>query len=186
MPKEINFLRERRKGVTAQEKSDRRMLLLSSVVFGIALILFFAAFIGQLYLNGQLNDVLAQQKNARSQIVLNQDLERSFVIFSHKLTSLTQLFQDRLDKKEAIAYFSSVFGPDILIKQIDFDRVEKLLVFRIQAGDIFKLQNVFNIVNSPQTQSRFASVNASNLSRLRDGKYEMNIVISTKKMNSGS
>ncbi len=181
MPQDINFLRERRKNLSVKEKKDKQLLKIAGVVYGVVLVIFVIVYGIQIYLSRQLDSVVQEEKAARSQIVENQDVERSYVIFSHKLTSLSSVYQDRLDKKEAIAYFTNIFGPSIFVKEITFDQIEKLLVFRLQSSDIFHLQDIFTVVNSPETQQKFYSVNASNLQRSPDGKYEMNVVVSTKK-----
>ncbi len=186
MPKEINFLRERQKELSGQEKGDRWLLKVTSMIFGVIFVLFLAAFGTQVYFSNQLTSVQTQEQNARAEIAANQDIEKSFLIFANKISVLTQLFQDRLDKKEAINYFATIFGSDILIREITFDPAEKLLVFRVQASDVFHMLKVFSVINSPDTQSRFASVNASNLERTPDGKYEIDIVVSTKKAGSAA
>ncbi len=179
--KEINFLRERHRKASAQEQRDWSLLKFSFLGFGLVFVLFLGALGLQFYLNNQLDSVRQQQQATRSQIVSNQDTEKIYVLFAHKLKDLARLFQDRSEKKDAIAYFTQVFGPNIFVKQIDFDPAEKLLVFRIESSDVFTLKNVFTIVNSADTQGKFTSVTTSDLSRTSDGKYEMNIVVSTNK-----
>jgi len=182
MGKEINFLGDRRKKLTKQEKEDRKILRIGSVFFGLVFALFLAVFALHFALAQQILLVQAQQKTVRDQIVVNQQLERSFVIFVKKLVALTDLYETRLDKRQAIAYLSSILAPDVFLKQITFDQRNKFLVFRVQASDIFHMQKVFGIVNNPDVIKKFDFLTTSTLERTADEKYEMNIIVSTKKL----
>ena len=179
--RDINFLRERRKSLSIQQQQDKRILLIAEITFGVIVLAFAVAFGVNIYLASQLNQIRSQQQLQRDQIVSNQSLELSFTTFVRKLSALSTLYQDRLDKKEAIAYFTNVFGPDVLIKKISFDQAEKLLVFRVQSNDIFHLQGVLSIVSAQETLAKFPTVNASHLSRDADGHYEMDVIVSTNK-----
>ena len=181
MSKDINFLRDRRKKVTKQEKDDRHFLWLSSAIFGGLLCIFLVVLGIHFYLNQQIQTVLVQEKQARDAIVSGQEVEKTFVVFVNKLVILAQLYQDRLDKKEAITYFSNIFGPSVFIRKITFDPQEKLLVFGVQSSDVFQLQNIFTIINSADTQQKFQSVTSSDLIRSSDGTYQMSVIVSTKK-----
>jgi hypothetical protein len=181
MAKQVNFLRERRKALSKVEQLDRRILMIMSYVFGAIFVVFFIVFGIRLYLDSQLNQVKMRQQEVRSQIVTNQDSEKSFVIFVNKLKSLSQIYQNRRDKKEAIEYFTNLFGADVFITQIEFDQKNKVLVFKLQSTDIFSLREVFKKVDSPEIKEKFTSVNPSDLNRLPDGRYEMSLAVVTEK-----
>lgn len=178
--KEINFLRERRKTLSKQELADKKVLKISSIFFGIFFAFFALVFGLHFFLTSRINAVRSQQDATRSQIVADQPVEKSFVVFVHKLTVLAQLFKDRAEKRDAVDYLTTAFAPDVFIKQIDFNQKDKLLIFRVQANDIFHLQKVFDVANSDATRQKFASITTSNLERMSDGHYEMNIVVLTK------
>ena len=179
--RELNFLRERRKTVTAKERMDRRLAMAAGVVFAIIFVAFVGIFGWRLYLSNQLARITEQQASSRNEIVANQDTERVFVVFVRKLDLISQLYKERQDKKDAIDYFTTIFGPEVLIQQINFDPTEQLLVFRVQSASVFRLKDILNTVNSEQTRSRFISVTASSLERTPDGKYALNIAVATSK-----
>jgi|SRR5579859_796714 len=179
--REINFLAERRKALSKQEVADKRLMRLSLVGCGLMFVIFGAMFGGSFFLNREIGTVRAAQDAARAQITSDHSTEEAYVIYAHKLSSLSQIYQDRQAKRDTIAYFASAFSPDILIKGLDFDQKNKLLFFQLQSIDAFHLQEIFHLVNSPDVQSKFLSLNPSSLLRTPDGAYEMSLAVSTQK-----
>jgi hypothetical protein len=181
MSREINFLNERRKKLTKQESGDRNIMMMTGYFVAIIFIISCVAFGVSFYFDRQVFDLQEAQKVARSQITTNQNVEKSFVIFVHKLSSLANIYQDKQDKKAVIQFFSSAFDPSISIQEISFNQPEKLLTFHLQSEDIFAMQKVFSLFNSPDFRVKFQSVNLSNLSRSSDGRYIVVITVSTNK-----
>jgi hypothetical protein len=181
MPREINFLSERRKQLTKVEKKDTQIMKILAGILGMVFVFFLLSFGVQLYVDRQLFQLKAAQKVARSQIAENEEIERSFVIFVYKLTSLSNINQDRQEKNAAIDYFSTVFGDSIFIKNIEFDQKEKLLIFRLESNDVFALRKIFDTLKSEEIRQRFASINPSDLKRTITGTYEISVAVVTKK-----
>src|SRR5258708_36090596 len=108
--REINFLAERRKALSKQEVADKRLMRLSLVGCGLMFVIFGAMFGASFFLNREIDGVRAAQGAARTEIKNDHSTEQAFVIYAHKLTSLSQIYQDRQAKRDTIAYFDSVFG----------------------------------------------------------------------------
>ena len=179
--REINFLAERRKALSKQEVADKRLMRLSLVGCGLMFVIFGAMFGASFFLNREIDGVRAAQGAARTEIKNDHSTEQAFVIYAHKLTSLSQIYQDRQAKRDTIAYFDSVFGPGVFIKGLDFDQKNKLLFFQVQSIDAFHLKEIFFQVNSPDVQKKFLSLNPSNLLRTPDGAYQVSLAVSTQK-----
>jgi len=176
----INFLAERRKGLTKTEVQDRKIMRLASFIFGGAFLLFLLIFGVRFYFDRQLVQVKEAQKGARSQILNNELTERSFVIFVYKLSALAELTQDKQDKNNAISYFSHIFGPEVFIRQISFLEKERILTLKIQSDSIFSLKQVFSLLNSEPVRAQFSSINPSDLTRTAQGDYQMAITAVVK------
>lgn len=177
----INFLRHRRKELTKQQLQDTKWLRISSIVAGGVLVLSLVVVGGQLLLNYQRQQVLNRQESLKKQIMTHEDVERSYVIFANKVKILTELFKQRSDKRTAINYFSSLFGPNVLISDISFEGDEGILQFGLKAKDIFTLQEVFTKLSTDEVKAQYASINKSDLSRDQDGGYRMSVTITLAK-----
>jgi hypothetical protein len=179
MAREINFLEERRKRVSKLNKLDQKYFQWSIIGFSVVLVICLIVFAVRFYLSRQVTGLKNDQATTRAQILNNQDAERSFVLFVHKLSALAEIYQNRQDKKEAITYFTKVFGPDVLVTQIEFDQTTKLLQFHLKAKDIFTIEKVMDQIYSEEVRQKFTSVNPSELSRQPDGSYQLVVSVVT-------
>lgn len=180
MSRQINFLAERRKALIKTEIQDRKVMKIASVIFGTVFTVFLVVFAVRFYFDRQLFQVREAQKAARAQILNNESIERSFVIFVYKLTALANLTQDKQEKNQAITFFSNLFGDDVFIRQMSFLEKEKILSLKIQSDSIFSLRQVFDLLNSQQVRDQFVSINPSDLMRTSGGDYEMVITAVVK------
>ncbi len=173
----INFVSQRLKKLTRLEKKDKEIFKISAVVTSILLLILAAVSAYGIYLNSQLKKVESSQKSFLNRIKQQEDKEKSFVLFVGKLRVLSEVFQDRKDKQDAINYFSQIFGSDVTIEKIAYDAESELLSFRLIAADIFTLESVFELLSSNQSTQRFSSLSRNNLQRTSTGVYQMQITV---------
>jgi len=186
MSRQINFLSERRKGLTKVEIQDRKIIRIASIIFGGAFTVFLIIFGVRFYFDRQLFQVKEGQKAARSQILNDQNIERSFVVFVYKLTALANLTQDKQEKNEALNFFSNLFGSDVFVTQMSYLEKERILSLKIQSDSVFTLRNVFQLLNDSSVREEFSSVNPSDLTRNTQGDYEMVITAVVKPKPPGT
>ena len=173
----INFLSEHRKKLTKTQKRDRQIFKIGMGILG-GVVVFFVSVLGIRFWFGQrLEGVMQAQAQARSQILDQEDVERSFIVSVNKITILSELFKERQNKQQAINYFSTIFGDQVLVKQIAFEGGDQLLTFRLQAEDVFVLEEVFARLQSDEVKTRFAKVSSSDLRRSAEGDYEMTVAV---------
>lgn len=177
MARTINFVRERRRNLTRQEQDDRKIL--KFVTFGLfglgALILVIVA--TRLFLLYQIQSVQNQQKQVQASITEKIQIEEQYTIFANKLKILTELFGKRKEKQEALAYFSSLFGSDVIINQLSYKAGDEVLSFVLQSTSIFTMEEVFNIISSNEVTSRYPTIKKESLRRSLDGSYGMQVTL---------
>src|SRR5258708_36324110 len=98
MSSQINFLAERQKGVTKQQKRDLLFLRLAAAILGVACLGGLIIFGSFFYLSYQFSKVKDQEKTTREAINSNQETEAALVIYVKKLTTLATIYKDRQDK----------------------------------------------------------------------------------------
>lgn len=179
MSREINFLSDRHKQIVKQEVADQRVMLFCGIGLGVCFALFVAVSAVQFYFSYKIEQTKTQEAALRQQVIGNQDTEQSFVVFVRKLSSLVQIDQDRQDKKAIIQFFNSYFGNTITITGVTFDQKAKLVTLQLQSKSVFDLKDVISKLNSDDVASKFNSVEPSNLSRTSDGKYQIDVTVST-------
>lgn len=177
MQRSINFVRERRKKLSQAQVQDQKWFTRSAIGLGIVIGLMLMVLGGRLVMAQLVSQVLAQQEQTRDQILSREDTEKAFVISVNKLSILSEIYEERQNKQDAIQYFTSVFGEGVLVKEIAFQGNDQLLTFRLQADDVFILDQVFVQLESEEVLSRFARVENSDLRRGDEGKYEMTVAV---------
>lgn len=176
----INFLRDRRRRLTKQQELDKKIFNITTVACGVAFAVFLISLGVRLFFAYTLDQLTNRENRLLAQIRSQEDSEKSYIIFAAKLKVLSALFEQRRDKQEALAYFTTLFGPNVLVSDVAYDAESSILTLGLKATDIFTLQGVFDLLNSPEVGERFQSVAASELRRNDLGEYQTNVTIELK------
>lgn len=178
--KQVNFLHQR---LTAQgnvERHDRRWLRWAEWAAGGTLVVFGVILAAWLIGWWQLSGVQRQRQALEQQVLGQEAVERSVLLLSAKLEALAQLTAARKQKQDTIVAVDESLDETVFIVGLDFDQKQQLLLFRLQSQNVVSLDNVLNLVNSASFQSKFKSVNASQIDRQKDGSYLMTLAVVTK------
>lgn len=176
----INFLRDRRRRLTKQQQLDRKLFKFSSLALGIGFSVFIVTLGARLLFAYNLEQLVNQENRLLAQVRSQEDSEKSYIIFAAKLKVLTELFSQRRDKQEALAYFTTLFGPDVLVSDVAYDANDAILTLGLTAKDIFTLDTVFDRLGSDEVRSQFEKVAASELRRNDQAEYQSNVTITLK------
>ncbi|MDQ3008287.1 MAG: hypothetical protein M3Q81_01700 [bacterium] len=173
----INFLKNRQRALTTTQKRDKRFFYIGLATLGVIFLLFLAALGTQLYFTFQVRTVQASTETFKQTIEAQESNERSFLVFNAKVKALADIFKGRSNKQEAIRYFSSLFGDDVLMSDISYDQTSGILSFTLQSANVFTLERVFTILKSEAVVTRFSQVSSSGLRRSTDGSYQMTVTV---------
>lgn len=177
MARTINFVRERRRNLSRQEVDDRKILkVVTNSMFALG-VLILVAVGARLFLLFQIESIKSEQKQVQTAIAQKEVIEEQYTIFVNKLKILTELFGKRKEKQEALAYFSSLFGPDVIISQLSYTAGDEILSFVLQASNIFTMEEVFNIISSSEVSARYPTIEKESLRRAPDGTYGMQVTL---------
>ncbi|MEX0896391.1 MAG: hypothetical protein WDZ94_05690 [Patescibacteria group bacterium] len=177
MARTINFVQERQRSLSKQEQRDHKILrqaMLALFVTGGLLVVVVGTRLGMVQWHQSIKD---QQQAAISQIQEREDIERSYTVFVSKLNVVTELFGKRKEKQDALEYFSSLFDPDIIISQLQYEAENDVLTFTIQAPSIFRMEQVFGIMQSEDVNARYPDLQRDTLRRSGDGSYGMQVTL---------
>jgi Tfp pilus assembly protein PilN len=180
----INFLSKQHKKVTNQQKKDRQWFRYSLMALGVVVVVTVASVATSYFFQFQLNHAQAKAKDLERQVLANEEVEKSAAILVKKLAILKDLFDERQDKQQALEYFTNLFGPNVVLKDIQYQSTEGILSLRLQAQSVFELERVFGLLALEQTVDRYGNVARSELRRDEAGFYEMTITIVFTKQES--
>lgn len=178
MNRGINFVYERQKKLTQSQLLDRQYFRWASIgllvtaglfliVFGVRLVFFF-----------QLKGITDKQVTARAAIQSQEEVEKEYTIFAHKLKQLTVLYAKRKNKQDALVFFSDLFGSAAVVSGIDYSADESdVLAFTIQTKSVFALDQVFGILARPDVVEVYPSIKKSDMRRVDDGSYFLKLTL---------
>lgn len=178
MADSINFVRQRQRELSKQTEQDRVWFRYSLWFIGGTVGILVVLLIASLVLSWQLRTLKLRQDQLRKAVLLQEDTERSYMVFLNKLQVLTTLLKQRQKKQEAMQFFDTAFNEKILISEIAYLADDGLLSITIQAPDIFEIENIFAFLDSDPVRAKFSEVNKSELKRSATGMYQMTITAS--------
>lgn len=177
---EINFLAHRQRQLDKQQEQDLKLLKIAGAVFGIALVVFVFTMGVMIYLRIRVNSLERQVSSLEQSILGQEDIEKSIVLSYEKLEVISKLFETRYDKQEAISFFSNLFGPNVLIKDIKYDSGEKILSLVVQASSVFEFDDILAKLDQPQVKEKFDHINQNDLRRNADAEYTVMLTMNLK------
>ncbi len=176
----INFVRDQRKKLTKQQVQDRLFFKYATIACVVSFVIFVAAVGARLVLSLQVKQILDQQDDQRAVIQAREDDETAYLLFAAKLDSLSTLFINRKNKQEAINYFSTLFGEDVLVNNIRYDAENGALKFGLTTRNVFSLNQVIDTLSAQSVRDRFKQLKFDDLTRADNGEYQTNITVVLK------
>lgn len=177
----INFLGKRGSLYQKHVAEDHRLFQIALASFGVTVIILLALVGFNIYLASTLQGVVKKQNDTKQSIVTNQTVEAAYLLFSHKLKAIAEIFEKRNNKQQAINYLNELFSENGFIGGVNYDGEEQILSLTVDSTNIFQLDELVKKLDSPEVKSNFASLNRSNMSRSNEGKYSMKLTIQLKK-----
>jgi hypothetical protein len=178
---DVNFLSRRRASLTKVEKQDLIYRKYTLALFVGALTFFALATGGNIFLTQRLRQLSAQQRSLTEQIANDEPVEVSFLIFSQKLKSVREIYENRSNKQVAIDFFSNIFGEQVFLSGMNYGGEGNELTLRLTSDDIFAFENTLQILDSDEVKSAFSSVTKSGLRRDENGSYSLDLAVELKK-----
>lgn len=177
MARSINFVRDRRRKLTKTEQRDKQLFVYALYLLGAVFGVFLLVLAARMFMVFQVKSIKDQQADTRAAILAREDVEKSYTIFANKLTILTELYNKRKAKQDALEFFGSVFGPDVIVSQLTYSQESEALSFVLTTQSIFILEGVFDTLRSQQVITRYPSIQKAGLRRSADGTYGMKLSI---------
>lgn len=174
----INFVRDRRKKLTAAQKFDHTFFRVSvGVLIGCFFVFAISAGV-RLWFARSVSALEDEQGRIRREITKFEELEGEYTVFVTKLKEISKLFKTRQNKQEALLYFGDLFGPDIVISGINYNSSEEgILSFSIKAPNVFIMEEAFDLLDTPAVREEYPGISKSGIGRARDGTYTLSITV---------
>lgn len=177
----INFFSNRVNQKEKQKKLDAKIFRISTyVLIGIALIMV-GTFSFKLYNNLQINDTNKKIKAYRESILGQESTEINYLIFVNKIKVISEIYQKRSNKQEAMDYFSKTFIDKAIIVGMNYQEDQGGLILQLNSDNVFKLQEVNDTLDSPEVRQQYKNIDKSSLTRTNTGSYKLTLKLELKK-----
>ncbi len=176
----INFVADRQKRLKVQQEKDKPLLKKIGVFLAATFMLTGIILAIQIYFNFEKNQVIANQKKVQAAIDERKEVEQKYAIFFQKLSALTQLFGERQNKQEALAYFRNLFGDGVTVTGLTYNETDQELTFSLLSPSVFTLEKIFTTLNSEAVKNKYSQVVRHNLARSDNGSYSMQLTVKLK------
>lgn len=185
-PTTINFLRAQHRVSEAQEKLDRVIFQGASVVAGISTAGLIALLVWWQYGSQQLQAAKQQEAAQARVIAQSAESEAQYLSFVTRLDEISRLLQNRNSKKEALDFLSLLALPTVGFDSIVYDARAKQLTFRVQAENVFSVEEFLELLRQDTIRAYYADVSVSNIRRDDQGAYILDVIATLQGETSGS
>lgn len=178
---EINFLSQRQITVGKTEAVDKRYRYFATLGFIGALVIFFIAAGANFFLTTRLKQANAKGTALTNQIRGDESVETAFLIFSQKLKSVREIYENRSNKQQAIDFFSNLFGEQVFLSGMNYGGEGNELTLQLTSSNVFTLENMLTALDSESVRENFSSVTKRALRRDELGSYSLDLAVELKK-----
>jgi len=173
----INFLNQHRENIVERQQRERTWFRWSIGFFAFVAVLSAALVGATFFIQFRINTTQQRISAVEQQVLAQQDVEESVVILVEKLKTLAQLLEIRSDKQEALSFFTDLFGSQVLVRQIAYEADSSILSLRLETPSYFTLQNMFELLDRPETREQYPFISKSELRRSQSAAYSMAITV---------
>ena len=178
----VNFLKEHNRLQEQILVRDQKIAFWSSVALGLCFVLSLSVFFYNLYLSSQRQLVETEYETTVAEIKKQNTTVANFSNINKKIKIIAELFKKRGNKWDAITYIYSLLPAGSVINSVDLkDGLASLLEMTIESNSIFAFDALSERFNRQDVRTSGYSFAFGTLSRGKDGKYRMSIVVTLDK-----
>jgi len=177
MLNKINFVKERRKQLSREKNKDRKWFSITILVFILVVVMAVVVMAANLFFSQKIKTLRQHQVQLENLIKNHQTVELEYNTLLRKLNIVSQLFGERKNKQEALAYFSNLFDSSVKVSGLNYSEKSKSLTFSLDIPSVFKLDEVFKVLDSTALKQRFGQVEKHSLTRNSLGHYTISVSV---------
>lgn len=177
----INFLANRVNQKDKQKERDAKIFRISTYVLIAITVLMVGTFSFKLYNNLKISGAEKKIKEYKESILAQETTEINYLIFVNKIKVISEIYQKRSNKQEAMNDFSNTFDGRADIIGMNYQEDQGGLILQLSSDDIFKFQTVNEMLDSPELRQRYEKVEKNILNRTDLGNYKLTLKLELKK-----
>ncbi len=177
----INFLANRVNQKDKQKERDAKIFRISTYVLIVAAVLMVGTFSFKLYNNLKISNADKKIKEYKESILAKEETEINYLIFVNKIKVISEIYQKRSNKQEAMNDFSDTFNGKADIVGMNYQEDQGGLILQLSTDNIFKFQTVNEILDGEELRQKYQKVEKNILNRTELGNYKLTLKLELKK-----
>lgn len=176
----INFFATKQSKKERQKKQDIQLFKISTY-FLAATIVFAVGMSGfRLFINWQTQQLDKQIATYKASILAKENVEVSYLIYVNKIKAISEIYESRSDKQDAMNYFTDSFQNLADITGMNYEVKEGGLTLQLSNDTVFKLEKSLALLDSDEIKNHYKSISRNILSRSENGSYRLTIKLGLK------
>ncbi len=176
----INFFSNRVSKKIKQKKRDAKIFRISTYVLIGIIAIMVGTFAFKFYNSLQINNTNTKIKEYKESILGQESVEINYLIFVNKIKVISEIYQKRSNKQEAMNYFAETFVGVADIVGMSYQEDQGGLILQLSSDNIFKLQAANEILDSPTLREQYQNIEKSALTRTDQGSYKLTLKLELK------
>lgn len=176
----INFLANKVDQKGKQKQRDAKVFRFSTYFLIVVTLLMIGAFSFKLFNTLRINNTEKKIAEYKNSILSQEKIEINYLIFVNKLKVISEIYQKRSNKQQAMNYFSDAINNTAEITGMNYQEDQGGLTLQLSSDNIFKLKEANNILNSQELRDQYQNIEKSSLTRTNFGNYKLTLKIELK------
>ncbi len=168
---QVNFLRQRRKLVTATVQRDRVIARYASIALIIFMVVLVGVVVAHALLNRQQESLDTQISATRRTLQSLASFEKQYVTFVRKVKLLYALDLQREIKQKAANFFYALVPRDDVLVAASIDEDKNQIVFQVESPDVFRALTLLQMFQGENLQKEGYILTIETLERKAGGIY---------------
>jgi hypothetical protein len=177
----INFLANRVNLKDKQKEQDAKTFHISIYILIATVVLTVITVAFEFYTTLRISNAEKKIKAYKETILAQENVEVNYLIFVNKLKVISEIYQKRSNKQEAMNYFSNAFEGVAEVIGMNYQEDQGGLVLQLRSDNVFRLQDIDNILNGAQLRKKYQNVEKNALTRNDAGSYKLTLKLELKK-----
>ncbi len=177
MPFSINFAYHLTKERSKEQKKDQALFKKAVIVGIIAVVFVVVSVIVRVGFDVSLSQLEKEEKKTMTQLETLKAQELAYIGYVSKVNVLSELFQNRQAKQQALKRFRSLFGSGVSITGLNYSEDSNDLEFQLKTGTVFLLDRVVGQLDAPDLRAEYKEIAKKGVARQDNGNYNMNVSV---------
>ena len=173
----INFAYHLTKQRTKEQAKDRSLFKKAIIVGVVAAAITTISVIVRVSFDVALSLSEKEEKKIMAQLESLKAQELAYIGYVSKVNVLSELFQNRQAKQQALKKFRSLFGSGVSIAGLNYAEESNDLEFQLKMSSVFVLERVIGQLDEPQLRTDYKDVLKKGVTRADSGNYSMGVSV---------